>query len=80
MPVMTLEVPLPAWNQVVMQSVMFGLDVFPDIHNDDDKPTVVEITGSWLKLQQAYTRMRKWGPEIPHLLAVNGTIPIQNGG
>jgi ribosome biogenesis protein Tsr3 len=80
MPVMVLEVPLPAWNQVVIQSVLFGLDMSPDKHSESGKPTVVEVTGSWEKLQQAYSKMRKWGPELPHLLAVNGTVPIQDGG
>lgn len=80
MPVMTLEVPKPAWNQVVMQSVLFGLDMTPDKVNDNGKPTIVEITGSWIKLQQAYSRMRKWGPNLPYLLEVNGEMPIQDGG
>ena len=80
MPVMTLEVPEPAWNQVVLQSVLFGLDMSPDKHNSDGKPTVVDITGSWLKLQQAYTRMRKYGPHLPYLLTVSEEVPIPAGG
>ena len=80
MPVMTLEVPEPSWNHVVMQTVLFGLDIWPMEHSTDGKPTVVQVTGSWQKLQQVYTRMRKWGPELPHLLAVTESIPIQDGG
>ncbi len=80
MPVMTLEVPEPAWNQVVIQTVMFGLDMSPDKHNSDGKPTVVQVSGSLQKLQQAYTRMRKWGPNLPYLLAVSKEVPIQIGG
>lgn len=80
MPVMTLEVPEPAWNQVVMQSVLFGLDMTPEKQSDDGKPTVVEITGSWIKLQQVYNRMRKWGPNLPYLLTVSESVPVQIGG
>ncbi len=78
MPVMTLEVPKAAWNQVAIQAVMFGLDISPEKPSEEDKLFVVQLTGSLTKLQQAYTRMRKYGPSLPYLLAVHETVPIPN--
>lgn len=69
MPVMILDVPESAWNEVVVQSVLFGLDICPDSHQEKTS-TIVEITGSWEKLNAALIRMRKKGPEFPHLLEV----------
>lgn len=69
MPVMMLDVPIPAWNQVVVQSVLYGLDMCPDNHRENGN-TVVEITGTWDKLNKALARMKLRGPEIPELLAV----------
>lgn len=72
MPVIVLDVPIPAWNQVVVSSVLYGLDMTPDDHRENGN-TVVEITGTWNKLNAAFTRMKKRGPEIPKLLAVMET-------
>jgi len=69
MAVMVLDVPVPAWNNVIFQSAMLGLDVTPDSHREKGN-TVVEITGTWEKLNQVFTRIKKWGPEVPELLAV----------
>jgi hypothetical protein len=69
MPVMVLDVPIPAWNQVVLQSTLYGLDLTPDDHRAEGN-TIVEITGTWEKLNQVLTRIKSKGPAIPELLAV----------
>lgn len=69
MPIMVLDVPMPAWNEVILQSVLYGLDICPENHREKGN-TVVEIAGSWEKLNMALTRMKRRGPEIPELLAV----------
>lgn len=58
MPVVVLDVGIPAWNEVVVQSVLFGLDMTPDNHRDTGK-TLVELTGTWEKLNAAVKRIRK---------------------
>jgi hypothetical protein len=58
MPVMTLGVPIPAWNQVVISSVLHGLDMCPETHAEEGK-TLVEITGTNQKLTQVLTHIRK---------------------
>jgi hypothetical protein len=58
MPVMVIDVPVTSWNEVVVQSVLFGLDMMPDVHRDQG-PTIVEITGTWDKLNSALTRIQK---------------------
>lgn len=73
---MVLDVPESSWNEVVLQSVLFGLDMCPDNHNEKVS-TIVEVTGSWDKLNAALIRMRKWGPEFPHLLEVMESKPIE---
>lgn len=80
MPVLTLEVPERSWNDVVMSAIVFGLDMWPDNHGNTGKPTVVELSGSWQKLQQAFNRMKRFGPEFPSLIEVNGALLIQDGG
>jgi hypothetical protein len=50
------------------------------VHGNTGKPTVVEITGSWQKLQQAFNRMRRFGPQFPSLIEVSGALLIQDGG
>ena len=67
MPVMVLDVPIRAWNEVVVQSVLFGLDLMPDEHREIGN-TIVEITGTWEKLNSALTRIRR--KANPELLAV----------
>jgi hypothetical protein len=69
MPVIVLDVPVPAWNEVVIQSVLYGLDMSPDSHRQEGN-TIVEITGTWEKLNQVLTRIKRRGPELPKLLAV----------
>lgn len=69
MAVMVLDVPAPAWNEVVLQTTLFGLDICPESHREQGN-TVVEITGTWEKLQQVLTRIKLKGPEIPELLGV----------
>jgi len=79
MAVIVLDVPIPAWNNVVFQSAMLGLDISPDNHRERGN-TIVEITGTWEKLNQVLTRIKKWGPEIPELLAVMESKPIDKLG
>lgn len=69
MAVAVLDVPISAWNNVVFQCAMLGLDMEPYDHREKGN-TIVEITGTWEKLNQVFTRIKKWGPEIPELLAV----------
>jgi len=57
MAVLVLDVPIPAWNNVVFQAAMLGLDLVPDDHRETGN-TVVEITGTWEKLNQVLTRIR----------------------
>jgi hypothetical protein len=58
MPVMVLDVPVRAWNETVIQSVMHGLDYCPDYHRHKAN-TVVEITGTWEKLNMILKLIRK---------------------
>lgn len=67
MPVMVLDVPSLAWNEVVLQSTLYGLDMCPDSHRENQR-TVVEITGSWEKLNQVLNAVKK--KANPELLAV----------
>lgn len=57
MPVMILDVPLECWNETVVQSVMHGLDFSPDYHRENGN-TIVEITGTWDKLNTTLTRIK----------------------
>lgn len=57
MPVMVLDVPIEAWNETVIQSVMHGLDICPDYHREKGN-TVVEITGKWDKLNTTLRRIK----------------------
>ncbi len=58
MPVMILDVPVPAWNEVIIQTVMYGLDYSPDFHRESGN-TLVEITGTNEKLHQVLTQINK---------------------
>lgn len=75
MPVMVLDVPAPAWNEVSLQCTLFGLDLCPEYRNSKGN-TVVEITGTWEKLNEVLTRIKRKGPEIPELLGVMGSKTI----
>lgn len=79
MAVLVLDVPVAAWNNVVFQSAMLGLDLTPDSHRERGN-TIVEITGTWEKLNQVLTRIRKWGPHYPELLAVMESKPVDTVG
>lgn len=57
MPVMVLDVPVECWNETVVQSVMHGLDFSPDYHREKGN-TIVEITGTWQKLNTTLTRIK----------------------
>lgn len=72
---MVLDVPNPAWNQVVLQATLFGLDMCPETHSSKGN-TVVEITGTWEKLNEALARIKKKGPEFPELLGVMESKPV----
>lgn len=76
---MVLDVPIPCWNTVAFQSAMLGLDFTPDYHRETGN-TVVEITGTWEKLNQVFTQIKKWGPEVPKLLAVMESKPLDQIG
>lgn len=78
MPVMVLDVPVLAWNETVLQSVLYGLDMCPDTHAEKD--TVVEITGTLEKLQQVFDRICSKAPELPVLLAMLESKPIDRCG
>lgn len=78
MPVMVLDVPVPAWNETVLQSVLYGLDICPDSHVEGN--TVVEITGTMEKLQQVFDRICSRAPDLPVLLAVLESKPIDRCG
>lgn len=69
MPVMVLDVPARAWNEVVLQSVMYGLDMCPESHRENTN-TVVEITGTREKLHQVLTRIKDRAPDMPELLGI----------
>jgi hypothetical protein len=79
MAVMVLDVPIAAWNNVVLQSVLHGLDMSPDYHREKGN-TIVEITGTWEKLNHVLTRIKQRGPEIPELLAVMESKQIDKIG
>lgn len=49
---------MPAWNEVVIQSVLYGLDMCPDTHREQGN-TIVELTGTHEKLDQVLTRVRE---------------------
>ena len=69
MPVMVLDVPSSAWNETVLQSVLYGLDMCPDTHRSEGS-TVVEITGSWEKLNQVLNKVKRRTFVAPQLLGV----------
>jgi hypothetical protein len=71
MPVIVLDVPMPAWNETVIQSVLHGLDICPDYHREKGN-TVVEITGTWQKLNTTLTRIKAKQPGV-ELLGVMET-------
>lgn len=71
---MVLEVPLPAWNDIAISAIVFGLDISPD-RPGDHGPTTVEICGSWEKLQQAYNYSRR-KVDSPKLVCVAGSLPL----
>jgi len=75
MAVMVLDVPVRCWNTVVFEAAMLGLDLTPDDHREKGN-TIVEITGTWEKLRQVFTRIMKWGPEVPELLALMESKPL----
>jgi hypothetical protein len=78
MAVMVLDVPIPAWNETVLQCVMYGLDICPDDHREGN--TVVEITGTMEKLQQVFDKISSRAPDLPVLLAVMESKPIDRCG
>jgi len=73
--VVVLDVPKAAWNNVVIQCVVLGLDYTPDDHREKGN-TVVEITGTWEKLNTVVARIKRRGPELPELLAVMESKPL----
>lgn len=58
MPVAVLDVAISAWNEVVIQSVLLGIDMTPDVHREQGS-TLVELTGTWEKLRQVVERIHK---------------------
>lgn len=58
MPLMVLDVPKPAWNEVMLQATLFGLSVCPE-SNSPNPSTVVEVTGTWEKLNAVLSRVSK---------------------
>jgi len=68
MPVIVLDVPVRAWNETVIQAILHGLDHWPDNHRETGH-TIVEMTGTWEKLNTTLTRIRKKQPDV-ELLAV----------
>ncbi len=80
MPVMVLDVPTPAWNIVSLQSALLGLDMDPDYHREKGN-TIVEITGTWEKLNLVFTRIiNRATSEFPELLAVMESKQIDKIG
>jgi len=73
MPVVVLDVEIPAWNEVVLQSVLFGIDMTPDNHRDKGN-TVVELTGTWDKLNSAVNRIHKKQPMVPVLAVMESKL------
>ncbi len=73
---MVLEVPRPAWNDVVMAATVFGLDIEPD-SPEERGPSTVEICGSWEKLQQAYNHCTG-KVDRPKLVYVAGSLPLDS--
>lgn len=69
-----LGVPRPAWNDVVMAATVFGLDMEPD-NPEDTGPSIVEMTGSWDKLQLAYSYCTRKA-DRPTLVSVAGSLPL----
>lgn len=63
MPVIVLDVPIRAWNETVIQSVLHGLDMCPENHREQGN-TVVEITGTWDKLNTTLGRIKRKQPEV----------------
>jgi hypothetical protein len=63
MPVIVLDVPVRAWNETVVQSVLHGLDLCPDYHRETGN-TLVEITGTWDKLNTTLTRIKRKQPLV----------------
>jgi hypothetical protein len=79
MPAIVVDVPRTLWNEVVLQSIMHGLDMFPD--RPTGPTTVVEITGSWDKLNQVYSRAQRRGNGDSRisLITVAEKLPITGG-
>lgn len=69
MPVAVLDVQIPTWNRVVIESVLHGIDMYPDTHRATGN-TVVELTGTWEKLNQVINKVNKKSIDPPILLAV----------
>lgn len=69
-----LDVPRPAWNDTVMAAVVFGLDISPD-RPEDQGSTIVDLCGSWEKLQQAFTYCTRKVVR-PTLVFVAGSLPL----
>lgn len=76
---MVLDVPLPSWNETVLQCVLYGLDFCPDQHKQEGA-TVVEITGTVEKLQQVFDRISSRAPDLPVLLGMIESKPIDRCG
>jgi hypothetical protein len=89
MPVAVVSVPLPLWNHVVLQATLFGLEMFPDKPTGEN--TVIELTGTWDKLNEVYNRSatkgvwkgvpRKFQPEQQSIMLVTvaNKLPITGG-
>lgn len=75
MAVAILDVPVSAWNEVVIQATLHGLDLCPDDHRESGN-TVVEITGTEEKLNLVYDRIKQRCKEQPELLAILDHKPI----
>lgn len=73
---LVLDVPRPAWNDTVMAAVVFGLDMSPD-SPEEVGPSKVEMTGSWEKLQQAYSYCTRKVVR-PTLVTVAGSLPLDS--
>lgn len=74
---MVLDVPRPAWNDVVMAATVFGLDMEPNSPEDLGGSSTVEICGSWDKLQLAYNHCTRKG-DRPKLVYVAGSLPLDS--
>ena len=72
---LVLDVPRPAWNDIAMSAVVFGLDIEPD-RPEDDGSTIVEMCGSLEKLQQAFTYSKR-KVDGPKIVRVAGSLPLE---